>query len=60
MNLLKTTLLETEKQKQRVRAQHLTKRVQLALSGDKLMVRYGGGFLEFLEFLRMKGFLSVE
>ena len=52
-----STLLASEKQKLKVREMNMTKRFTLAMSGDKLMVRSGGGFQDFFEFLGKKGFL---
>ena len=51
-------MLASDRQKMRVREQNLTKRISLAMSGDKLMVRSGGGFQDFFEFLSKKGFLA--
>ena len=32
----------------------------LGLTGDRLLVRHGGGFLDFMEFLNRKGLLPNE
>ena len=51
-------MLASDLQKMKVKAQNLTKRVNLAVSGDRLMVRQGGGFIDFFEFLQKKGFFG--
>ena len=51
-------MLASEQKKLQVRAQNQYKRVSLAVSGDRLMVRYGGGFCDFFEFLTKKGFFA--
>ncbi len=43
--------------KQKVKQANQYKQVQLHLSGDKLLVRQGGGFEDFLEWLNRKGFI---
>ena len=55
-NLIGGGLLKTEQIKNKVRMQNALKKVQLGLSGDRLMVRQGGGFIDFTEFLSRKGY----
>ena len=49
--ILGAGMLATEKQKEKVRIQNQCKMIRLGLSGDRLIVRSGGGFLDFIEFL---------
>ena len=49
------TLLASEQQKLKVRAQNATRRITLTMSGDRLMIRSGAGFCDFFEFLHKKG-----
>ena len=51
-------MLHTEKLKEKVRMQNSCKMIRLGISGDRLMVRSGGGYLDFIEFLQRKGFFS--
>ena len=51
-------MLASEQQKMKVRAQKSIKRVNLCITGDRLMVRQGGGFVGFFEFLEKKGFMN--
>ena len=51
-------LLKTDQLKEKVRMQNQNKMIRLGLSGDRLMVRSGGGFLDFIEFLQRKGFFT--
>ena len=37
--------------------QYITKVIKLSLSGGQLVVKVGGGYFEFLEFLDRKGIL---
>lgn len=46
--------LESQKLRQRVKEAHRSVKVKLHLSGDTLMVRYGGGFCNFVEYLQRK------
>ena len=52
--------LETDKVKQKVRMQNQFKQVMLGLTGDRLLVRHGGGFLDFVEFLDRKGLIPRD
>ena len=50
-------LLKSSKVKERVREAKEYKQIKLGLSGDRLLVRYGGGYSDMVEFLDRKGFL---
>lgn len=49
--------LATEKQKSKVRDSKSLKQVKLGLSGERLIVRFGSGFCDFIEYLERKGLL---
>lgn len=49
--------LATEKQKSKVRESKSFKQVKLGLSGERLIVRFGSGFCDFIEYLERKGLL---
>lgn len=57
VHILGGHLLESQKRKLKVRAAASCRQIKLHLSGNKLLVRCGGGYLELLEFLQRKGFL---
>ena len=52
--LLGVDQLESQKLRQRVKNSHQSVKVKLHLSGDTLLVRYGGGFCNFVEYLQRK------
>lgn len=53
-------MLASEKAKQRVKESNKFKQIKLCLSGEKLMVRFGAGYCDFLEFLDKKGLISYD
>ena len=54
VELLGVPQLESQKLRQRVKDANKTVKVKLHLSGETLFVRYGGGFVNFLEYLQRK------
>ena len=57
VELLCVPQLESQKLRQKVKDAQQLKQVKLLLSGNTLMVRYGGGFCDFSEFLQRKGLI---
>jgi soluble cytochrome b562 len=52
--------LASEKLKSKVRDSKQIRQVKLGLSGDRLIVRFGSGFCDFIEYLERKGLLLQD